>query len=241
MADVCVRCDGKRGIMFSRPGTRETKKEGFMKGVMALMFSQIFIKILGLIYNLYLTNRQGFGDLGNAINGASFQIYALLLAISSIGIPNAISRLVSAKIAVGDNKGAHRIFKVSLLFFGLIGLIGAVLLFAASGVIANNWIQIPEAVQTLRALSPSIFFVAISCVFRGYFNGREKLSVTAKSQGFEQLFKAIGTVVFVELVVMLFGINTVTMAIGANIATTVSTILSLGYLIAYYRKSRQGI
>ena len=76
------------------------KREGFMKGVMALMLSQILIKMLGLVYNLYLTNREGFGDYGNAINGASFQIYALLLAISSIGIPNAISKLVSAKVAV---------------------------------------------------------------------------------------------------------------------------------------------
>ena len=43
------------------------KKESFMQGVVTVMFSQIVIKILGLIYTLYLTNRQGFGDSGNAI------------------------------------------------------------------------------------------------------------------------------------------------------------------------------
>ena len=88
------------------------KKEGFMQGVIALMFSQVLIKILGLVYTLYLTNRQGFGDKGNGICASGYQIYALLLTISSIGVPSAISKLVSERVAVGDNKGAHRIFKI---------------------------------------------------------------------------------------------------------------------------------
>ena len=85
---------------------RRGKKEGrklkggsFMQGVMALMFSQVLIKLLGLVYKWYLTNKEGFGDEGNAIYSAGFSIYALLLTISSTGVPNAVSRLVSAQIA----------------------------------------------------------------------------------------------------------------------------------------------
>ena len=76
------------------------KKEGFMKGVLFLMISQVLIKALGLIYKLYLTNREGFGDAGNAIYASGYQIYALLLTVSSIGVPNAISKLVSERLAV---------------------------------------------------------------------------------------------------------------------------------------------
>ena len=61
------------------------KKQSFMQGIITLMFSQVIIKIMGLIYKLYLTNKQGFGDTGNAIYNGGFQIYALLLTISSIG------------------------------------------------------------------------------------------------------------------------------------------------------------
>ena len=61
-----------------------SKKETFMQGVVTVMFSQVLIKILGLIYTLYLTNREGFGDAGNAIYSSGYQIYALLLTISSI-------------------------------------------------------------------------------------------------------------------------------------------------------------
>lgn len=67
-------------------------KQGFMQGVIVLMFSQFIIKIAGLLYKIYLTNKQGFGDTGNAIYSAGFQVYTIFLAISSIGIPNAIAR-----------------------------------------------------------------------------------------------------------------------------------------------------
>ena len=58
--------------------TKNDTKESFMQGVLALMFSQVFIKLLGYVYRCYLTNRPGFGDPGNAIYSAGFQIYALL-------------------------------------------------------------------------------------------------------------------------------------------------------------------
>ena len=57
---------------------KSSKKESFMQGVVTLMFSQILIKLLGLIYTLYLTNREGFGDKGNGIVAAGYQIYAML-------------------------------------------------------------------------------------------------------------------------------------------------------------------
>ena len=77
-----------------------TKKETFMQGVLTLIFSQVLIKLLGLVYSLYLTNREGFGDKGNGIVAAGYQIYAMLLTISSIGVPNAISNLVSERAAI---------------------------------------------------------------------------------------------------------------------------------------------
>ena len=157
-------------------------KESFMQGVFAMMFSQVLIKLIGLIYRLYLTNREGFGDEGNAIYSSGFYIYSLLLTLSSVGIPNAISKLVSERIAVGDNKGANRIFKIAFFTFGLLGFIGTCILFFGAHYIANFIIQIPEAELTLVALSPSIFFVALICVIRGYFNGNGTLKVTANSQ-----------------------------------------------------------
>ncbi len=129
-----------------------------MKGVLFLMISQILIKALGLIYKLYLTNRDGFGDKGNGIYSSGFQVYALFLTISSVGIPGALSKLVSERVAVGETKGAHRIFKIAFVTFGLIGFLSSAILFCGAEYISKVILQIPEAELTLVALSPSIFF-----------------------------------------------------------------------------------
>ena len=217
------------------------KKESFMQGVLAIMFSQVLIKVLGLAYKLYLTNREGFGDEGNAIYGAGFQIYALLLTLSSIGVPTAISKIVSEKTALGDYRGAHRIFKIAFATFALIGFIGTLILFLGANYISSVVLQIPEAEYTLIALSPSIFFVSIASVIRGYFNGMQNLTVTAKSQTFEQVFKTLFTILVVEMIAIASGVNTTLMAAGANLATTLAVIVSFLYLFKYYNRNKKEI
>lgn len=213
---------------------RKIKKEGFMKGIVILMLSQILIKALGLVYRMYLTNRQGFGDKGNAIYSSGFQIYALLLTISSIGVPNAVSKLVSERVAIGDHRGAHKIFKIAIITFGIIGFICSMFLFTQAGNISNYWLQIPEAEMSLVSLSPSIFFVSLICVIRGYFNGRQCVKVTAHSQSIEQIFKTLLTIIIVEFIAIASGMDTTVMAAGANLATTLSSILCFTYLCMYY-------
>lgn len=220
---------------------KKPKKESFMQGVLTLIFSQVLIKLLGLVYTLYLTNREGFGDKGNGICASGYQIYAMLLTISSIGVPNAISKLVSERVAVGDHKGAHRIFKIAFATFAIIGLIGSLLLFFGAHVIATDWLQIPEAEMTLVALSPAIFFVAIASVMRGYFNGRQCLKIGARSQTLEQVFKTLLTIIVVEIVAIISNVSTEWMAAGANLATTLATFLGFSYLMLYYRTQRKEI
>ena len=217
------------------------KKETFMQGVVTLIFSQLLIKVLGLVYNLYLTNREGFGDQGNGIVSASYQIYAVLLTISSTGVPNAISKLVSERVAIGDHKGAYRIFKIAFATFAVIGLVGSLMLFFGANMIANQWLQIPDAEMTMVALSPAVFFVAISSVMRGYFNGRQNLKVTARSQTLEQIFKTTLTIILVEIVAVISKTSTVWMAGGATLATTLATFVGFGYLYLFYKTRRKEI
>lgn len=231
----------ERGMLEKTEKRHKIKKETFLQGVLVLMFSQVLIKILGLVQTLYLTNRKGFGDAGNAIYMGGYQIYALLLSISSIGIPNAISKLVSEKLAIGDKEGAHRIFKVAIFTFGVIGMIGTLLLFFSADVVSRLWLGIPESKVTLMILSPGVFFVAISSVFRGYFNGRAQMSATANAQTFEQFWKTLLTVIFVELAVVLTSTNTVYMAAAATAATSMAIIFSFVYLYKYYIKEREFI
>ena len=228
-------------LKVKRKKNKKIKGESFMQGVMALMISQVLIKLLGLIYKWYLTNRDGFGDEGNAIYSAGFSIYALLLTISSTGVPNAVAKLVSEHTAKNDYKGAYRTFKIAFGTFAIIGLLGTLILFFGANYIASDWLAIPEAELSLVALSPAIFFVAIISVFRGFFNGRENMKATANSQTIEQLFKTIFTVLIVEIVAICSGVNTNLMAAGANLATTLATVGSFFYLFTFYKMRREDL
>ena len=212
------------------------KLNKFLEGIFSLIISQIFIKIFGVLYSLYLTNKTGFGDGGNAIYMSGYQIYALLLTISSIGVPNAISKLISEKSSMGDYKNEDRILKIAIFIFSLIGFLGSVLIFIFSNYIAVNIIQIPEANLSLKILSPAIFFVSIISVMRGYFNGKGKIYITAKSQFYEQVIKSILTIVFVEITSKISNYNTEAMASVANLATSVATFFSLIYIYLKYKK-----
>ena len=206
----------------------------FLKGILSLVISQIFIKLFGVMYTLYITNKTGFGDEGNAIYMSGYQIYALLLTISSIGVPNAISKLISEKNSIGDYTNSKRIFQISVFIFSLVGCLGCILLFAFSGFIANTILQIPESKLSLMVLSPAIFFVSITSVIRGFCNGENKIYVTAKSQFIEQVLKSLLTILFVEIVSRVTNYNTELMATVANLATTVATFCSLIYVIREY-------
>ena len=217
---------------------RKLEKASFLKNVTTLITAHILIKVIGVINKIYLTNKEGFGDEGNAIYSSAFQIYALFLTISSIGIPNAVSKMVSERLAVGDSKGAHKVFKIAIITFGCLGFVLSMFLFTFSESLAVNWLQIPEARLSLLALSPAIFFVSITSVIKGYFNGRENLNVGANSQTVEQIFRTIITIGLIEFIAQNTGLDTRVMAGGAAIATTISEIVCFVYLFKYYASVR---
>ncbi len=213
----------------------KSTKNDFMNNVGIILLSQLAVKMLGLVYRMVITNIRGFGDTGNGFYSAGFQIYTLLLAISSVGIPNAISKTISEHTALGDYKGAHKIFKIALLLFAGIGLACSVLLFCLSDFLALYIIKMPGVEHTIRSLAPSIFFVCLSSVIRGYFTGLDNMKATGTSQVLEQLFKSTLTILFV---IMAIGQNPEIMSAAANLATSVATILSFAYLLVFYKRNK---
>lgn len=216
------------------------KKNTFIESIISLTISQIIVKCMGIVYKVYLTNKSGFGDTGNAVFSGAFQIYAMFLTITSIGIPNAISKLVSEKTEIADNNGAYRVLKVALFVFGIIGFICSVIMFLSAKVIANNFLQIPETETSLMILAPAVFFTTIEAVLKGYFNGKRSIEVTAKSQTIEQMMKILFTFIIVEII-SYYNKNTELMVAGATLASTLSTIYCSFYLYKILEKNKQDI
>lgn len=139
------------------------KKNTFAKNVLMLMFSQVLIKLLGLIYRLAITNVKGFGDVGNGYYSAGYQVYAVLLIISSQGIPGAVSKLVSNKVAKGKYNEAHRVFKVSMVVFGIIGFIASLLLLLSANFCIIKNIKCSRCILCIKSfISSNILCMCIS-------------------------------------------------------------------------------
>lgn len=210
----------------------KNKKNNIITSIIVLILSQVIVKVFGLLYKLYLANKTGFGDAGNAIYNSGYQIYALLLTISSIGVPNAVSKIIAEN--KGDSYGLAESLKSALILFSFVGLFGSALLAILSGYISEKLLSIPEAKSSIIALSPAIFNVCLISVFRGYFNGINNISISAKSQTIEQILKTVFTIVLVEIAYIITCSNTTYMAAFANLATTIATLGSLLYL---YKKN----
>lgn len=214
------------------------KKQTFMKSVAVVMGAQILIKFLGFIYRVILTNIEGFQDAGNSYYGTGYKVYIFILALATTGVPNAISKLVSEKLAVNDTKGAHKVFRTSLKLFTAIGFVFACVLFFGSKFIATNILSNEGVRWTLATLAPAVWFVSIASVFRGYFIGMQNMSAHSKAQILDQVVNSVFSVVFVLL---LTGQSPEIMAVGSTAATAVSCLASLIYLYAFYKKNRASI
>ena len=211
---------------------KQSRTRSFAANIIIIFTAQIAVKLLGMLYRMVITNIDGFGDAGNGFYSAGFQIYTLLLAVSSIGIPNAVSKLISEKAAAADYAGTQKIFKTSLLIFAAIGALLSIGLFAFSVPIAKYIINMDGAEYTMAALAPSIFFVCVLSVFRGYFSGVNRMNVMSASQVIEQIFKSVLTVLFV---LAAQGLPPEIMSGWANLATTAATVLSTLYLLFMYK------
>ncbi|MGL4343951.1 MAG: oligosaccharide flippase family protein, partial [Cellulosilyticaceae bacterium] len=92
---------------------RKVTKQSVMKGAMILAIASVLSKVIGMLYTIPLT--QTLGDEGNAIYGDAFNVYIILITISAVGVPSAISKLVSERTAVGAYKDANRVFKIAMV------------------------------------------------------------------------------------------------------------------------------
>ena len=172
---------------------RAKKKSGggFIKQAAILAAASLLVRFLGFVYRLPLTNM--IGDEGNAIYAGGYYIYTFLLILSSAGLPAAISKLVSERIALKQYRNAHRVFQAALVVSTTLGTIFAVIMGIGAQKLANI-IGIPDSYFSLLTLCPTLVIVAIMSVFRGYFQGMHTMVPTAISQIIEQVFNAFFSV-----------------------------------------------
>ncbi|MEX1306992.1 MAG: polysaccharide biosynthesis protein [Eubacteriales bacterium] len=210
-----------------------TKTKNFVKGAAVLGIIGLVVKVIGAVFRIPLANiidTQGI---------ANYQIvyptYALLLVISTAGLPTAIAKMVSEKRAVEDYVGAKQIFTVSLRMLLIIGAASTLLLFGLSHILAAAQ-GVPEASVAYMGIAPALFFVAVISSYRGYFQGMQMMAPTGFSQLVEQLGKLV---VGLWLAKSLLHLGPEYGALGALIGVSVSEVLALVLLMIIYRRNKE--
>lgn len=215
------------------------KKSGsFVKQAAILAFASIMVRFLGFLYRIPMTNM--IGNTGNAIYSAGYYIYTFLLVLSSAGLPAAISKMVSERLAIGEYRNAHKVFQVSLLISGTLGFVFMIIMFVFAKPIATIFAHSPDSYYCILTLSPTIFIVAIMSVYRGYFQGMNSMVPTAISQIVEQIFNAFFSV-YLAYILLGYGVdkaagekNIVMAAAGGTAGTGIGAFAGLIVIMFSY-------
>lgn len=166
-------------------------KKTFFRGAMILTLAGVLGKFLSAAYRVPF-NRM-VGAEGAGIYSMSYSIYSIIFALSTAGIPLAVSKLVAMSEERAEKGESLRIVRVALILLACVGLAAAVLFFLAAPWIATVYFNEPRAAWSLRALAPAMLFSCLMAVFRGFFQGRQNMVPTAISQILEQFFR-VGTI-----------------------------------------------
>ncbi len=166
---------------------------GFLLQGSILAIASIISRIVGLVYRVPLTAI--IGKTGNDFYGTAYEIYNIILIISSYSIPLAVSKLVAARMAKGQAQNAYRVLKGSLLFAGISGTIASLVVFFGADFFTGTLLKTPLSAIALRVLAPTLLIVAIVGVFRGFFQGLNTMMPSAVSQIMEQILNAVVSVV----------------------------------------------
>ena len=205
-------------------------------GILAM--ASMIVRVIGLLYRAPLTAI--IGDEGNGYYGTAYNIYTIILMVSSYSMPSAISKLMAQKLAVGEYRNANRVFRCALTYGVLVGLVGSGLLFFGARFLVPD-----VAVCVLQVFAPTVFLFGILGSMRGYFQARGSMVPTSVSQILEQLANAVVSIAAAWLLMQTaVGADPTRRAqlgaMGSALGTGAGVLIALLFMVFCFRRSKEG-
>ena len=217
--------------------SRDQKQNTFFGGAAILAVGILVVKLIGMFYKIPLVNiigAQGNSDFSNAYN-----IYAVLLTISTAGLPVAVSKLVSEANALNRQNQVRSIFRTSMVLFLALGLLSFLLMYFRADWLAEM-MHDTKAAAGIKALAPAVVCVGCLAAFRGYTQGHQDMVPTSVSQIIEAMCKLVVGLALAWWLIKA-GQPDYIAAAGAITGVTVGTVVALAYMLIRYtlRRSRE--
>ena len=209
------------------------KKQNFLQGTALLAMATAIVKVIGAIYKIPLNaiiGKQGVGYYSTA-----YEIYSVLLMISTAGLPVAMSRMISQVSALNHTNQVRRLYSTARAIFLTLGISGSLLMTVFCRELAQFQNQ-PDAWAAIGCLGPCVLLICIMSTFRGFFQGQSNMLPTSISQVLEAIVKLVVGIALA--LVLLQTTDSVALAAGgAILGVTASCMVSSVYLYSKFRKS----
>ena len=215
------------------------KKDTFLKGAFISTVCIILAKILGIIYVIPFNSI--IGEQGGALYGYAYNIYNIFLNLSTVGIPLAISKLVSEYTSLGYINASKRSYKIALSITIVIAIISTLILIIFAPSLAHmikgdieGGNSISDIAFVIRVSGTAIIITTLLSVVRGYLQGQKYIKHSSISQVIEQFVRVIVIIVGSYIFIKLFGVKE---AVGIAIfGATLGGLIGLIYLLLIHRK-----
>ena len=207
------------------------KKQNFLQGAAFLAMAVAIVKVIGAIYKIPL--KYIIGDVGFSYFNTAYDIYTVLLTISTAGLPIAMSRMISQADSLGQYNRVRQIYKVAKAIFLGLGLFSTLVMALFCGWLADTLGQ-PNAWATILCLAPCSLLMGYLSAYRGFFQGQSNMIPTSVSQVLEAFCKLIVGLIAAYVIKELTH-NLAWAAAGAILGVTASCLLSAIYLSSKFR------
>ena len=210
----------------------EPKKQNFLQGAALLAMATAVVKLIGAFYKIPL--KMIIGDQGYGYFITAYDVYNVLLLISTAGLPVAMSRLISQASALGNQNQVRKVYRTARAIFLGLGIVSSTFMVLASRWLANEVLMQPNAAYAIACLGPCALFMGIISTFRGFFQGHGNMAPTSASQVLEAFIKLLVGLGLAFLLTVRFG-SVPLAAAGAILGVTGGCLVSAIFLYTKFR------
>jgi stage V sporulation protein B len=208
-------------------------KQSFIHGTMILLAAGLLNRILGFVPRITLPRVIGAEGVG--LYQLGYPLLIVLLTVITGGIPLAVAKLVAAAESEGNERKVKDVLRLSLVVAVLLAVVFTAGLVWGASWISSELLNDVRVYYTLLAMSPMLFIVGVSAVFRGYFQGRQNMVPTAVSQTVETAVRIAAMMLFAYLLLP-YGLAYA--AAGAMLGVTIGECCGLAVIVYQYQRTR---
>lgn len=210
------------------------EKQTFLRGAFILMIAGMVTKILGVANRIVLARI--IGEEGMGLYMMAYPTLLFTVALTQLGLPTAISKMVAEAQAVDDRRKIKRVLTVSLAVVGALSVLFTTALMIGAPLVSKILFTDERTVYPLLAIAPVIPIVGVASVVRGYFQGMQNMTPYAWSMVIEQIVR-ITLVAWFSTALLPYGIEYA--AAGAMISGIIGELVSLLFMLGVFKARKK--